>query len=302
MRVLRVRGVDVRLRPSLLVAGGLLVVLFAPRFESVDATPGWLIAVVFVVALYVSVLLHELAHLVAAQAFGRGVSTVTLHLLGGETVMEGQSRRPIQEAVIAGVGPVLSVALGLLARDLAPRTGSEVVGDLLWSIGWLNLLVGVFNLLPGLPLDGGRVLRALIWQVTGNEAAGTRTAAWVGRIAALVIAGGVALLVALDSRLTLVDLLIAVVVATVLWRGAGVALRHADHDAAVNRLEARSLAEPPPAAVDELPRLDADLGGSDLIGAMTATPAAVYLLVEPDGRVAGVLRAAAVDEAYRRLR
>ena len=114
----------------------------------------------------------KLAHLVAARGFGLHVRSITLHLLGGETAIDSPSRTPVQEFVIAVVGPLASIAIGVACFVL--DSGSAVVAALAGSIS----CVGVFNLLPGLPLDGGRALRATIWQVSGRPDAGTR----VGRM------------------------------------------------------------------------------------------------------------------------
>ena len=129
--------------------------------------------------------MHELAHVAAARGFGMRVHSVTLHLLGGETSIEGESRRPFQELWIAIVGPLTSAAIGVVALAVG-RSLDGTSATLLAAIGLVNLLVAAFNMIPGLPLDGGRVLRALIWGVTGREVLGIRVAAWIGRLTAVV--------------------------------------------------------------------------------------------------------------------
>src|SRR5690606_2165071 len=156
---------------SLLVMGLILVLVFAPQFDRLGGNP-YVVAAVFVLALYASILVHEIAHVVAARAFGMRVPSVTLHLLGGETYLEGESRRPVQEFVTAVVGPLTSLAIGLAAWWTALQLPPGLAYAVLWSVGFINILVAGFNMLPGLPLDGGRVFRALIWGVTGNESAG----------------------------------------------------------------------------------------------------------------------------------
>lgn len=301
-RVGRFAGVDLLARPSLFVMGVVLVVLFAPRFESQTRTNPYVVAAVFVVALYASVLLHEVAHVVAARSFGMRVPSVTLHLLGGETAIEGESRTPWQELATAIVGPIVSLAIGLTAMQAADAIEPGVLRDVVWSIAWVNVLVAVFNMLPGLPLDGGRVFKAFVWQLTGHESTGTRFAAWIGRLAAvaLVVAAIVVAIQRADvagTRWTF-NLLIAGIVAWFLWDGAGHALSQAKHSARVNLLDARTLVEPG-AAPDGAPRLPVDIRGSVLLRAMAARPAETYAVVERDGSVVGILRAARVDEAYR---
>jgi signal transduction histidine kinase len=193
----------------------------------------------------------------------------------------------------------LAIALGAFAA--VDAMGYGTTSDVVWSIAWVNLMVAGFNMLPGLPLDGGRVFRAIVWQVTGREETGVRVAAWIGRAAAVAVVV-VALIFRGDSRDTVINLAIALFVAWFLWEGASDALRNAGRAARIDQLVAREIgfagATPPPGA----PTLSADLRGSDLLRAMAAHPAEAYALVEPDGFVYGVLTSRAVDETYRASR
>ncbi|MET1062350.1 MAG: site-2 protease family protein [Aeromicrobium sp.] len=297
-RIGRVVGVDLLIRPSLLVMGAILVIVFAPRYEDRSGTSPYVLAAVFVVALYASVLVHEIAHVLAARAFGMRVDSVTLHLLGGETLIEGESRTPWQELATSIVGPLASLAIGLVSFALADSMAIGTGSDIVWSIGYVNIVVAVFNMLPGLPLDGGRVFKAIIWQVTGREETGTTVAGWIGRAAAVAIV--VLALTRLGSdTASSVDLAISLLIAWFLWQGSSEALRHAGRSARINRLVARDIgfagATPPPGAVP----LPVDLRGAELLRAMAARPAEAYALVESDGTIFGVLTARAVDETYR---
>ena len=301
-RIGRVAGVDLLARPSLLLMGVVLVVLFAPQFDDETRTSPYAIAAVFVVALYASVLLHEVAHVLAARGFGMHVPSVTLHLLGGETAIEGESRTPWQELVTAIVGPIVSLAIGLAGHQAAGVLGPGVLHDVVWSIGWVNIFIAAFNMLPGLPLDGGRVFKAAIWQLTGRETTGTRIAAWIGRVAAVGLVAVTLLLVnTSDDRWTTYDLVIGAVVAWFLWDGAGQALRHSTRNARINSLSVRALVEPGEAPAGA-PRLPVYLSGAVLVRAMAARPAETYAVIDTDGSVLGVLRAARVDEAWRSTR
>ena len=298
-RLGRLVGVDVLIRPSLLVMGVALVLLFARRFDDrTDANP-YVLAAAFVLALYVSVLVHELAHVAVARHFRMRVHSVTLHLLGGETLIEGESRRPWQELAISISGPLSSLAIGLACFAVEPALNGTSA-DVVHAVAQVNVLVAIFNMLPGLPLDGGRVFRAIIWQVTGREETGIRIAAWIGRITAVAIVAYA--LTRSDEPSFEIDVVIAVLVAWFLWQGAGEALRHAGRSARINMLDAREIgfpgATPPPNAQ----QLSADLHGAELLRAMAAHPAEAYALVETDGSVYGVLTARAVDEAYRASR
>lgn len=298
-RVGRVAGADLLVKPSLLLMGVVLVIVFATRFDDRTTANPYALAIAFVVGLYASVLVHELAHVVAARGYGMTVQSVTLHLLGGETLIEGESRTPWQELWVAGVGPLASAAIGgacLLVDDLF----SGSVGSLLTAMGLVNLLVAAFNLIPGLPLDGGRVLRALIWGVTGRELVGIRVAAWIGRVAAVAVLAVVAGLLLARQDGYLLDLVVAILVAGFLWTGSTQALQRLAWRERYAGLVARELAEHldpvPPGAV----ALDADLSGEALLRAISAHPADHYVLTETDGTVAGVLSLTAVDQAFRR--
>jgi hypothetical protein len=221
---------------------------------------------------------------------------VTLHILGGETLIEGESRTPWQELAVSIAGPLSSLAIGLACFVIESPLGGTAA-DVVYAVAQVNILVAIFNMLPGLPLDGGRVFRAIIWQVTGREETGIRIAAWIGRITAVAIV--LYALTRTDEPSFGIDVAIAILVAWFLWQGAGDALSNAGRSARINALDARTIgfpgATPPPNAE----QLSADLHGAELLKAMAARPAEAYALIEDDGTVYGVLTARAVDEAYR---
>ena len=295
-RLGRLVGVDVLIKPSLLVMGAALVYLFGQRFDNRTDSNPYVLAVAFVLALYLSVLIHELAHVAVARHFRMRVRSVTLHLLGGETLIEGESRRPGQELAISIAGPLSSLAIGLACFAIEPAL-SGTSADVVQAVAQVNILVAIFNMLPGLPLDGGRVFRAIIWQVTGREETGIRVAAWIGRITAVAVVAYA--LTRSDEPSFGVDVAISILIGWFLWQGASDALSNAGRSARINALSARTIgfpgATPPPNAE----QLSADLHGAELLKAMAARPAEAYALVEADGTVYGVLTARAVDEAYR---
>jgi Zn-dependent protease len=301
-RIGRFGGVDLLIRPSLLLMGAVLIAVFARRFEGRSDSNPYVLSAAFVLALYVSVLVHELAHVAVARRFRLRVQSVTLHLLGGETLIEGESRTPWQELATSIAGPIASLVIGLVGLEIESNT-TGTFSDIVYSIAYVNILVAIFNMLPGLPLDGGRVFRAVIWQITGNEATGVRIAAWIGRFAAVGV-----LVFALIYRGSgsndeaTVNLLVAILVAWFLWQGASDALSHANRTSRIDKLVARDIgfpgATPPPNAE----HLSVDLRGGDLLRAMAARPAEAYALTEADGSLFGVLTSRAVDEAYRASR
>ncbi len=299
VRLGRVAGVAVVAKPSLLVMAIVLVALFTPQLELVGQQSPVVAAVVLVAAIYVSVFLHECAHLLAARAYGMEVSSITLHLLGGETVIEGESRTPAQELWTSVVGPLTSLGLGGLALLLAPAVpdGWEW---LLLAAGYVNLVVGVVNLVPGLPLDGGRVLRAVLWWLLRDAHRATLVAARCGQAFA-VVALAVPFLLARSrgEDVEVFDVVVGLLIAWFLWSGATYAIRSTRWAVALDVIVARELAldrEPSPDA----PPLPIGLRGVELLRSVAENPAPEYALVDADGRTRATLLAADVDAAYRR--
>lgn len=185
----RVADIDVRLDYSwFFIFVLILVSLAAGYFPSVQ--PGlqtgqyWVAAALATLLFFASILVHELSHALMARASGIEVPAITLFLFGGVSQMAEEPEKPSTELRVAIVGPLASFVLagafwGLHAL-LAPGAGSLPTAVVLY-LAWINAALGVFNLLPGLPLDGGRILRALAWRVTGSLRRGTRIAASAGK-------------------------------------------------------------------------------------------------------------------------
>jgi len=150
------------------------------------ATTYWVISLVSALLLFVSVLLHELAHSLVARARGLSVKNITLFIFGGVSNIEQEPTSPGVEFQMAVVGPVVSLLIGLLAYLLQlPFRGSKSpIVAILAYLAVTNVLLGIFNLIPGFPLDGGRVLRSIIWKVTGSLQRATRIVTIVGQIIA----------------------------------------------------------------------------------------------------------------------
>lgn len=149
----------------------------------------WLIGFFASILLFVAVLLHELAHSLVARARGLPVSKITLYIFGGVSNLEQEPRSPGVEFQMAFVGPVVSLLIGIIAFLIQlPLRGSDTPGEaILVYLAISNVLLGFFNLLPGFPLDGGRVLRSIIWRVTGSLRRATHIASIVGQVFAYIL-------------------------------------------------------------------------------------------------------------------
>ncbi len=191
----RVLGIKLWLHASWFPVAGLAVWAisgaFGEGFPGLPAAERVVMGVVASACFFGCLVTHELAHAIVARRFGVQVRGITLFLLGGVAEIEGELPTPAKEFAVALAGPATSLALGaafaLLWRlsTAAGWTGAEGVA---FTVAAVNMGVAVFNLVPGLPLDGGRLLRAGLWRRSGSFAEATRTAATAGRLVALVLA------------------------------------------------------------------------------------------------------------------
>ncbi len=185
--ITRYRGIDVGIHYSWLIVFVAFTYILAESqlpnlYDDWTSAQYWTAAAVAVILLFLSVLLHEFGHAITAQSRGVGVRSITLFIFGGVAQLEQDSEEAIDEFLIAIAGPIVSVALGgvfgllwLLFRDT-----SEQVSAVLGFLAWTNIVLAVFNMIPGFPLDGGRVLRAVLWGATDNMRKATRIAVAIG--------------------------------------------------------------------------------------------------------------------------
>jgi Zn-dependent protease/predicted transcriptional regulator len=147
--------------------------------------------------LFASVIAHELAHSVVAIRNGTPVKSITLFIFGGVAQITREAARPMAELAMAAAGPLCSLTLaGVFAgiTFLFSSGGGTLICDLTGLLAYINAMLALFNLIPGFPLDGGRILRALLWRGTGNYRRATHIASWAGRgIAYILIFGGITL-------------------------------------------------------------------------------------------------------------
>ena len=256
-----IAGSDVLVSSTWFIVAALIAVIVAPRVEQVQPGLGVLkyaVGVGFAVVLYLSVLLHEASHAFMARHYGFTVKSITLHFLGGVTAIDAEATRPKQEFWIAVVGPLTSLAVGGAALGLWFVTPDGLLLMVVEGLAGGNLLVGLLNLVPGLPLDGGRVLKAAVWGITGNMHRGTVVAAWGGRVAAgLVLLWPVAQQAIFDLRPDIIDFALAFIVALFLWSGATAALNSAAVRRKLPNLVARNLARRTLAVPEDLPLAEA---------------------------------------------
>lgn len=245
MRIARPFGIPVFISPYWFLIAGVFVFLYARGpAQSVPGSLRYPVAAAFVVLLYASVLIHELSHSVVARAFGLPVRRILLYPLGGFSEIEREPPTPGREFLVSAAGPAMSLVLAgagyLLMRAASP---GGITGVLLGQLVVANLLVGAFNLLPGLPLDGGRMLRAGVWKVTGRPGSATVAAAWAGRgLAILVLVLPLAIFYRTGGPSQIFDAVWLAVIAAFMWTGAGQALRATRARERLPGLQARSLA------------------------------------------------------------
>ena len=191
-QLLRIRGIPLRIHPSWFVILALATLAFQQQYSQELLGPGapgaglltWLLALATALLLFVSVLLHELGHSMAALAQGVKVRSITLFLLGGVANIERESTTARGALIVAAAGPLVSLLLAaaLLGSSHGAAHLSPPLGALVSQLWELNLVLGLFNLLPGLPLDGGLILKALVWQWTGSQSRGVQVATASGRM------------------------------------------------------------------------------------------------------------------------
>jgi Zn-dependent protease/CBS domain-containing protein len=238
-------GIPVYDSPYWFIIAGVFVFVYANDLAAtLRGSTRFIVAAAFVVLLYVSVLIHELSHSVVARGFGLPVRRILLYPLGGFSEIEREPPTPGQEFVVSAAGPALSLALAAagfaLMHVVQPAT---ITGTLVSQLRWANLVVGLFNLLPGLPLDGGRMLRAVIWKLTGRPATSTIAAAWAGRVIAVslfvlpFVTGAVN-----GTGGDMVTVLWLAVIAAFMWTGAGQAIKATRFRERLPALQARRLA------------------------------------------------------------
>jgi Zn-dependent protease len=255
-------GVPVYLAPSWLFIALIITVSYqqvvSDAVKDISPAGAYAAAFGFAVLLAISLLAHELGHTAVSLAFGMPVRRVVIFLLGGVSEIEKEPQRPAEEYLVAIAGPLVSLLLAGLGATLRPVTDhGSVARVLLMLLVWSNLAVAAFNLLPGLPLDGGRLLRAGVWQLSRSRLTGTRAGAWAGRAVAGVVLVAAVLTVEPGGGLALGNLILASLLATFIWIGASQSLAAATVSSRLPRLRIGDLVRPALEVSPDLPVAEA---------------------------------------------
>ena len=239
LKIASVAGVPIYVSWSWWIFAVLIMVVFRPTFaQALPETSTawtWWVAAFFVLIMFGTVLIHELAHAIAAMSFRWQVNEITLNFWGGATIYQhssqGKAQTPLRSLTVAIVGPISNLAIAGIAwailQVLLDPAGTTMV--LLTVTVWTNLLIGVFNMLPGHPLDGGRVIESAVWSATGSRARGMRAAGWSGRIiVVLLVLGGLVVPFLQTGEISMFGLLIVLLLGTMLWQAASGAIKSAE--------------------------------------------------------------------------
>lgn len=195
IQVGRVAGIQIRIHYTWLIILFLmntsLYAIFRQQLQDWSSVTAATTAFTTSIVFFASIILHELGHSIVALRSGIAVKSITLFIFGGVAMSEKEASSPYQEFKIAIAGPLVSLALAggfLLLRDIIGREGTPLFVAFDW-LATINFMIGIFNMIPGFPLDGGRVFRAIVWGVTGDEARGMRIAVGSGRLVAFILMG-----------------------------------------------------------------------------------------------------------------
>ena len=193
----RISGIEIGLHYSWFIIAALIVFSLGEHFRQVNPNWGageiWIAALFTAVLFFVTLLLHELAHSLVAQSRGLKVRAITLFALGGVSQIQDDATDAKTEFWVAIAGPIASLIIGFSCLGIALGLGwqrstephTAAIGVLVW-LGYINIALAFFNMIPGFPLDGGRVLRSLVWAITKNADRSTRIAARVGQVVAFL--------------------------------------------------------------------------------------------------------------------
>jgi Zn-dependent protease len=251
LRIFRIAGIDVYIHVSWLVVFALVtwslaVGYYPPLLPNLSVAQAWTLGAVSAILLFVSVLVHELAHSLVARTRGIEAASITLFIFGGVSSLRTDAPRASTEFLIAIVGPLTSIGLAAACFLVASAVGDPRVAALFGYLALINGLLGLFNLIPGFPLDGGRVLRAVVWQLTGSMRRGLEVAVGTGQLV------GYGFMVWGVLQVVSGDAFSGIWIAVIGWflQGAGTAqLRLVRSEARLSGVSVRDVMRPDPSAI-----------------------------------------------------
>jgi Zn-dependent protease/CBS domain-containing protein len=288
-RIATIRGVPVNVDSSWVWIAVLVTWTLWAQFDRTHPALGAFIALAFAVAgavlFFGSVFLHEGAHAVAARANGIEVHGITLVLFGGFTSARSESKGPGPAFVIAAVGPLTSLVLGGASWGLSRvlETSSGPLSSVFWYVGVVNLFMAGFNALPGLPLDGGRVLQSAVWRLSGRQEWGTRAAAWGGMIVGALLLVAAALTLANGNPNDMFRAVWFAIIGLFIFQGARAAQQQIGLSDRLARATVADAMEPPP------PVVPADISLSEALDRYLRGHEGEAFPVVDEGRVLGML-------------
>src|SRR5665811_1156210 len=189
-RLATIGGVPVYIGSSWPIIAVIIVATFGPQIA--DRRPylgpgAYAVAAAYAVLLLISVLAHEAAHAVVATRSGYRVNRVVADLWGGHTAYDSSTARPGASALVAVAGPAANALLAFIGWLAAPHIEGDITSLLVGAIWFTNAFVAGFNMLPGLPLDGGFLVDSLVWRITGKRESGLIAAGWCGRVVTVLV-------------------------------------------------------------------------------------------------------------------
>ena len=284
-------GVPIYISASWLLFIAFITVQFAPVVA--NQVPGigasrYIVSAAFGVFLGLSVLAHEAAHCAVARRFGIPIDRISLSFLAGHSVLADEPRTPGRASAVAGAGPITNLLIAVGSWFAWRQLPAGSIGEVLFAgLTWSNAVVGAYNLLPGLPLDGGQLLRAALWRLTRNPRTGTIGAAWAGRVIAACTAFlGIYFMAARRTEFE-VSGLWALLIAGMLWVSSTQVLRQQALRDRLPGLSARALSR---SSIS----VSADLPLAEAVRRAQEAHAQGIVIVDDDGRPTGVVKEAAV--------
>lgn len=300
LRIGSLRGAPVFIGRSWPIIAIIIIFTFGPQVNYLRpdlGAGGYLVAAAFAVLLLVSVLVHEAAHALVAQARGMAVHQVVADAWGGHTSFDQDDTSPATGALVAVVGPLANAVLALLGWLVLQLQGDgsavtrfdpiSVPTLLLSAFVWANGFVAVFNLLPGLPLDGGYLVSSLVWALTGSRSRGSVVAGWCGRIvAALAVLWAIGLPLTRGEQPSMVTTVWALMIGGFLWFGASAAINRGQAEQVLGQVQVGQLLRPVFLVPGRTPVVNVPQNADIVVTAPDGTPWGVL-----DADTAGQLRA-----------